>query len=208
MNRSVVNFLDFIARANPDYVEGLYRQYKSDPKSVDERWALVFAGYEFASQNGAVVAPEGAPALRVADLVDAYRNFGHLIADLDPLGHSPRSHPYLELERFGLGADDLGRTVSSGSFRGLSDVPFGELIEALRETYCGTLGVELIDIRDKQQRDWLEDHMEGCRNRPEPGERGTSAHPRAAGRGRDVRAILGNQVRRPEALLARGRGEL
>ena len=161
-----MNFLDFIARANPDYVEGLYRQYKSDPKSVDERWALVVAGYEFASQNGAAVATEGAPALRVADLVEAYRNFGHLIADLDPLGHSPRSHPYLELERFGLGADDLGRTVSSGSFRGLSDVPFGKLIEALRETYCGTLGVELIDIRDNQQRDWLEDHMEGCRNHP------------------------------------------
>jgi 2-oxoglutarate dehydrogenase E1 component len=161
-----VNFLDFIARANPDYVEGLYRQYKSDPKSVDERWALVFAGYEFASQNGAPAVSEGEPALRVADLVEAYRNFGHLIADLDPLGHSPRAHPYLELERFGLGENDLGRTVSTGTFRGLADVPFSKLLEALRETYCGTLGVELVDIRDKEQRDWLEEHMEGCRNRP------------------------------------------
>jgi 2-oxoglutarate dehydrogenase E1 component len=144
----------------------LYRQYKNDPTSVDERWALVFAGYEFASQNGAPPASEGEPALRVADLVDAYRNFGHLIADLDPLGHSPRSHPYLELERFGLGENDFGRTVSSGTFRGLADVPFGKLLEALRETYCGTLGVELVDIRDNEQRDWLEEHMEGCRNRP------------------------------------------
>jgi 2-oxoglutarate dehydrogenase E1 component len=161
-----VSFLDFIARANPEYVEGLYRQFQKDPGSVDERWALVFAGYEFATRNGVTPVADGRPALRVADLVDAYRNFGHLIADLDPLGHSPRSHPYLELGRFGLDADDLRRTVSSGTFRGLTDVPFGDLIEALRETYCGTLGVELVDIRDKEQRDWLEEHMEGCRNRP------------------------------------------
>ena len=118
-----MNFLDFIARANPEYVEALYRQFKDDPASVDERWALVFAGYEFASRNGAVPSTDGEPALRVADLVEAYRNFGHLIADLDPLGHSPRSHPFLELGRFGLTADDLRRTVSSGTFRGLVDVP-------------------------------------------------------------------------------------
>ncbi len=161
-----MSFLDFIARANPEYVEGLYRQFQNDPGSVDERWALVFAGYEFATRNGVAPVADGEPALRVADLVDAYRNFGHLVADLDPLGHSPRSHPYLELGRFGLNADDLRRTVSSGTFRGLSDVPFGELIEALRETYCGTLGVELVDIREKEQRDWLEERMEGCRNRP------------------------------------------
>ena len=131
-----VNFLDFIARANPDYVESLYQQYKNNPESVDERWALVFAGYEFASQNGAAV--EAAPALRVSDLVDAYRNFGHLIADLDPLGHSPRAHPFLELSRFGFGPADLGRVVSSGTFHGLTDVPLAELIEALSATYCRT----------------------------------------------------------------------
>ncbi len=161
-----MSFLDFIARANPEYVESLYRQYKAEPASVDERWALVFAGYEFASQNGAAVAA-AEPAPRVADLVEAYRNFGHLIADLDPLGHSPRSHPFLDLEKFGFGADDLARIVSSGAFCGLTEAPLAELLQALRETYCGTLGVEVLDIRDKEQRDWLESRMEGARNRPE-----------------------------------------
>ena len=161
-----MNFLDFIARANPDYVESLYRQYKEDPASVDERWALVFAGYEFASRNGATTTAEEGPALRVSDLVDTYRNFGHLIADLDPLGHSPRSHPFLELERFGFDKDDLSRTVTSGTFRGLADVRLADLLAALQQTYCGTLGVELVDIRDEKQRDWLVDRMENCRNQP------------------------------------------
>ncbi len=161
-----MNFLDFIARANPEYVETLYRQFKSDPKSVDERWALVFAGYEFAEQSGARATDVG-PALRVSDLVDAYRNFGHLIADLDPLGHSERSHPFLELGRFGFDDNDLRRIVSSGTFCGLDNVPLVELIGALRQTYCGTLGVELVDIRDREQRDWLVERMECSRNRPD-----------------------------------------
>ena len=161
-----MNFLDFIARANPDYVESLYRQYKDDPASVDERWALVFAGYEFASRNDTPATADGGPTLRVADLVDAYRNFGHLAADLDPLGHSPRAHPFLELERFGFTESDLGRTVTSGTFCGLPEAPLSEVIAALRQTYCGTLGVELVDIRDREQRDWLVERMENCRNQP------------------------------------------
>ncbi|MBI2963164.1 MAG: 2-oxoglutarate dehydrogenase E1 component [Deltaproteobacteria bacterium] len=166
-----MSFLDFIARANPEYVESLYRQYRADPASIDERWALMFAGYEFAGRSDALEPQEPAP--RVADLVEAYRNFGHLIADLDPLGHSPRSHPFLELQKFGFGADDLARTVSSGSVCGLTKAPLGELLGALHETYCGTLGVEVLDIRDNQQRDWLESRMESTRNRPElaPAER-------------------------------------
>ncbi len=160
-----MNFLDFIARSSPDYVESLYAQYKADPASVDERWALVFAGYEFAGRNGAP-ASDGEP-LRVEDLVEAYRNFGHLIADLDPLGHSPRSHPYLELERFGFAEKDMPRAVTSGTFCGLTTPPLSELLGALRETYCGTLGVEVVDIRDKEQLDWLENHMECSRNKPE-----------------------------------------
>jgi 2-oxoglutarate dehydrogenase E1 component len=103
----------------------------------------------------------------VPGLVEAYRNFGHLIADLDPLGHSERSHPFLELERFGFSGDDLGRVVSWSTFHGLEEVPLGELVDALRETYCGTLAVELVDIRDREQRDWLVERMEHRRNRPE-----------------------------------------
>ena len=43
---------DSIARANPEYVEALYRRYRADPRSVDESWALVFAGYDFALAGG------------------------------------------------------------------------------------------------------------------------------------------------------------
>ncbi|MCL6645112.1 MAG: 2-oxoglutarate dehydrogenase E1 component, partial [Dehalococcoidia bacterium] len=105
---------DFIARANPEWVEAQYRAWRRDPRSVDERWALVFAGFDFAGGRGPAAAP---PA--VDDLVHSYRELGYLAADLDPLGSSPREHPLLRLEEFGFSERDLGRIVHPGSFRGL-----------------------------------------------------------------------------------------
>ena len=40
--------LDFVSRVNADYVEAQYQRYRVDPSSVDERWALFFAGFEMA----------------------------------------------------------------------------------------------------------------------------------------------------------------
>src|SRR5262245_16164962 len=156
---------DFIARANPEYVDSLYHAYQRDPSSVDERWRLVFAGYDFARRDGAASRPAAAPGT-IADLVHQYRELGHLIADLDPLGSSSREHPLLRLEEFGLSQADLDRVVDAGGFAGLTRVTIGELIEAPRQTYCGTLGVEYMGIPEKDKREWLRERMEPTRNRP------------------------------------------
>src|SRR2546426_4123154 len=92
---------DEIARANPEYVDALYREYLRDPTAVDEGWALVFAGFDLALRDGARAGGS------VAELVHAYRELGHLVADLDPLGGSPREHPLLRLSE--LGFTEIGR---------------------------------------------------------------------------------------------------
>ena len=48
--------LDFIQRANPDYVENLYRRYLEDPTSVDAQWGLFFAGFELAPPGWSPIA--------------------------------------------------------------------------------------------------------------------------------------------------------
>ena len=154
---------DEIARANPDYVDGLYREYLRDPASVDERWALVFAGFDLALRDG----PR--PGGSVAELVHAYRELGHLVADLDPLGGSPREHPLLRLSELGFSERDLDRVVDWAPFKGGPRGPLRELIAALRETYCGTLGVEYLSVADKARREWLQARMEPRRNHPELG---------------------------------------
>jgi 2-oxoglutarate dehydrogenase E1 component len=152
-----MSWLDDVIRANPDYVESLYEAYRRDPALVDERWALVFAGYEWAHEG---------PGPAVADLVHSYRELGHLVADLDPLGGSPRTHPLLRLEEFGLREAELDRVVDWAPLHGGGRGPLRGLLRALAETYTGTLGVEYLGISDKARRAWLQARMEPGRNRP------------------------------------------
>ncbi len=170
--------LDFINRANADYVDGLYQEYLRDPESVDPQWALFFAGFEAGrgsapSGNGAGTSAElGAhPAaehnIGVFDLIHSYRELGHLIATLDPLGNNLTSHPLLEPDEFGFGDADLDRVVECPSFKGCSTATLRDLIARLRATYCDTLGVEYMDISDKQQRSWLQERMEPTLNKPQ-----------------------------------------
>jgi len=152
---------DEIARANPEYVDALYREYLRDPAKVDERWALVFAGFDLALRDGA------RPGGSIDELVHSYRELGHLVADLDPLGGSAREHPLLRLSELGFTERDLDRVVEWAPFKGGTRGPLRELIAALRETYCGTLGVEYLSVADKARREWLQDRMEPRRNRPD-----------------------------------------
>jgi 2-oxoglutarate dehydrogenase E1 component len=152
---------DEIARANPEYIDALYREYLRDPRAVDERWALVFGGFDLALRDG--VRAGGS----IGELVHNYRELGHLVADLDPLGGSPREHPLLRLSELGFGERDLERVVDWAPFKGGTRGPLRELIAALRETYCGTLGVEYLSVADKARREWLQERIEPRRNRPE-----------------------------------------
>jgi 2-oxoglutarate dehydrogenase E1 component len=178
--------LDAILRANPDYVDSLYRQFLEDPESVDPTWALFFAGYQWkgdgvGAENGAdggpVVltssgaVPEGvahteAAHLRCYGLVHTYREFGHLIADLDPLERGPREHPVLALSEFGFSEADLDQIVECSAYKGLQEGTLAEFLEALKTTYCGTIGVEYMDVADTDEREWLQARMEPNRNDP------------------------------------------
>ena len=153
--------MDEIARANPEYVEALYQDYLRDPASVDERWAMVFAGYDLARRADGRGGPE------IADLVHSYRELGHLIADLDPLGGSRREHPLLRLSELGFSERDLDRPVDWTPFKGGTRGPMRDLVAALAQTYAGSLGVEYLSVADKARREWLQERMETTRNRLE-----------------------------------------
>src|SRR5260221_7025782 len=136
--------LDFILRANPDYVEDLYRQYLRDQHSVGADWAHFFAGFEYGADGRGP--STGQTHLGVLDLIHSYRELGHLIADLNPLGGNTTEHPLLALSEFGFAEADLDRVVQCPTFRGHPQATLRELINLLRATYCGTLAVEYMYI--------------------------------------------------------------
>ncbi|HWB53481.1 MAG TPA: 2-oxoglutarate dehydrogenase E1 component [Tepidisphaeraceae bacterium] len=168
---------DFINRANADYIERLYQTYKSDPRLLEPHWKAFFAGFDLGNARAgtspaAMFSDEARewsqPNLTVdaGDLVHSYRELGHFIANLDPLGHHRPNHPLLDLQQFGLTLNDLDRPVGQTSFLGKTDGTVRDLLEKLRLTYCSTIGVEYLSIADKTQREWLQQRIEPSFNHP------------------------------------------
>lgn len=165
---------DFLNRTSSDYIEHLYQQYQKEPRSLDEQWRAFFAGLELASDASTAAVSEAAQpqidarygAKGVYALVHMYREMGHFIAKLDPLGNNRTTHPLLKLSEFGLTTTDLDRDMGKGPFRGKTDGTLRDLMAKLQMTYCGSIGIEYTYISDPRQREWLELRMEPIYNQP------------------------------------------
>jgi 2-oxoglutarate dehydrogenase E1 component len=128
----------------------------------------IFAGNGVtASAAGAIASRTSVRLLseRVQRLVEAYRELGHLAANLDPLGLVKRKPPPLALEDFGLEAEDLDLVFSSENVAGPDRTTLRDLVQLLHETYCRSIGVELAHLHDVELRSWLQSRMEATRNR-------------------------------------------
>ena len=102
----------------------------------------------------------------VVAIVRAYRHRGHYLADLDPLGNNRTVYSHLELSQFGITEEDLDKGVGFGTFRGETDGSLRDLIDKLKATYCGTLGVDTMGTADTEQERWLEERIEPTLNTP------------------------------------------
>ena len=146
-----------------EYLESAYEAHKRNPDQTPEALKAFFRGFELGLVKSSESAcdPESLSfQASVADLVEAYRTFGHIGAKLDPFGRE-REHPEaLSLSAHGLSEAHLDREVE-GAKVGLDGVvTLRALIEHLEARYCGTLGVEIVHISDRREREWLLDRFE------------------------------------------------
>ena len=104
-------------------------------------------------------------SLRAVMLIRAYRIRGHLIADLDPLSLEDKPlHPELDPKSYGFGDDDWDRPIFIDHVLGLETATLSEIIDRLRKTYCGTIGVEFMHIQDPAQKAWIQERIEAIGN--------------------------------------------
>uniref|UniRef100_A0A832EKN8 oxoglutarate dehydrogenase (succinyl-transferring) n=1 Tax=Desulfacinum infernum TaxID=35837 RepID=A0A832EKN8_9BACT len=155
------------------YMEEQYRRWKSDPNSVSEDWRWFFQGFELGAVSEGVPPTLEAPTeenllrhMRVADLIRRYRELGHLLSCLDPLEPCPLEHPMLTLEACGLDAADLERVFLTLDLPLGDRAPLRAVIDLLKATYCGSVGVEFMHLLDPEERRWLQERMENSRNHP------------------------------------------
>ncbi len=97
---------------------------------------------------------------RVQQLIQAYRTFGHLMADVDPLEYIQRSHPDLDVVTHGLTLWDLDREFATGGFGGKKFMPLRKILGILRDSYCRSIGVEYMYIQDPKEREWIQSKVE------------------------------------------------
>ena len=143
---------------------------------------------------------------RVLQLINAYRVRGHLVADVNPLGvDSVPYHPDLDPATYGFTLWDLDRPFITNGLAGRDRATLREILEVLRQTYCGKIGAEFMYNQDTAQKQWLIERMEGSRNRATLSREDRRRILELAREGRGVREVPPHEVRRPEALLARGR---
>ncbi len=98
-------------------------------------------------------------------LIRAYRARGHLVANLDPLGlKMPTAHPELDPAHYGFTDSDYDRPIFINGVLGMETATLHEILQALRQIYCGTIGVEFLHISDPAQKGWIQERIEAPRN--------------------------------------------
>lgn len=99
-------------------------------------------------------------AMKVGQLIHAYRVRGYLLSYVDPLHLIPRHHPDLDLHSYGLTIWDLDRTFDTMSLFKEKTAPFRSILQRLRDTYCRGMGVEYMYINDIEKRNWVQTRVE------------------------------------------------
>ena len=170
---------------NRGYIEDLYADWFESPRTVPQSWRSIFerlgpsptvraradvVGPEpnrrsiFGGRQAAATAAHAEHSRKnaaVLQLISNYRRIGHLAADLDPLGLRERQKlPQLALSYHGLGDGDLDSTFHVGRLAGPTYQTLREVVERCERTYCRTVGIEFVYIRDAERRRWLERRIE------------------------------------------------
>ena len=149
-----------------DKIKELYLQYLKDENSVEDNWRIFFEGVEFSQLQNKVASSNNFidKEFKVINLINGYRNRGHLFTKTNPVRERRKYLPTLDIENFGLIETDLETVFHSGSLIGIGDAKLKDIIEHLEATYCASVGAEYKYIRTPEVVDWLEQKMESSRN--------------------------------------------
>jgi len=99
-------------------------------------------------------------------LIRAYRTRGHMLADLDPLNLKEKEyHAELDPGHYGFTADDYNRPIFIGGSLGMEYATLSEIIAALEQTYCSTIGVEYMHLSEPEEKEWIQQRIEELYNK-------------------------------------------
>lgn len=176
----------FLFGSNSVFIEELYQQYLDDPSSVDPSWVEFFkeqTDFTPLKSTSKIILKDSpevkstteleAPgstlsenSLRARFMILAYREHGHLLANLDPLGlekKKTREELKLTIEDFGFTKDQLNEKIDiTGELSDVASCTVGELVTILERTYSGSVAAEFSHVESSQEQKWLYNQLEGA----------------------------------------------
>jgi 2-oxoglutarate dehydrogenase E1 component len=186
----------YLFGGNAPFIEDLYETYLDNPEAVTPEWRGFFDQMQSQAGgardvahapvvesfirlakkrngNGQAHAPTQAVAtvekkqVSVLQLINAYRFLGVRHANVDPLKRFERPIvPELDPAYYGLTDADMNLLFNSGSLVGPDQMPLREILRAVKETYCGSIGIEYMYITDTQVKRWIQQRFETIRSQP------------------------------------------
>ena len=160
--------VSYVGNADVSAIDHLYKMYLQDNESVDLGWQKFFEGFDFAQTNfeeGGAVPENYQKEFKVISLIDGYRNRGHLFTKTNPVRDRRTYAPTLDIENFGLEQGDLDTVFQAGEQVGLGAASLRDIIDHLEATYCESIGIEFMYMREPVQIEWFRKAIE-LKNRP------------------------------------------
>ena len=184
----------YLFGGNAPYIDELYEKYLEDQSSVGPEWKRYFDQIQVLpgprdvshapvreligriardrSRSGSQLSPSdlaelGRKQAAVFQLISSYRFLGARHASLDPLKRLEKPEvPELDPAWHGFTEADMDRVFNTGTLVGPQQATLREILQSLKETYCGTIGLEYMYLTDTSQKRWLQQRFEGIRSRP------------------------------------------
>ena len=104
-------------------------------------------------------------SIRAVALIRAYRQRGHLLAKLDPLGMMKTEYlDELHPEYYGFKKEDYNEKIYLDGVTNKEHSTVKEILSFLNKTYCGSIGYEYMHISNPTERKWLRDRVEHDEN--------------------------------------------
>ncbi|HEY5761703.1 MAG TPA: 2-oxoglutarate dehydrogenase E1 component [Rhodocyclaceae bacterium] len=176
---------------NAPFVEELYEAWLDNPQSVPEEWRAYFDKLAQLPGNAArdvphapviaafadmakqsvrpiVVASEHKKQVAVLQIINAYRFLGTRVADLDPLKRTERpAIAELDPAFYGFTDADMNARYNVGSYGavGAEEATLKQVLDSLKETYCGSIGVEYMYMSNINEKRWLQGKFEPIRGK-------------------------------------------
>lgn len=165
-----LNF-SYLTKSNQTYIHQIYEDFLKDPNSVDISWRNIFKKWFaekqfFNSYQSSMTIPLNKSdfvSIKLAQLINAFRIYGHQYSTLDPLklfSHKCKNS-FLELEYYKFTSQDFQKPFNATDFgikKGIMTVE--NIYTFLKKTYCGSIGIEYMHILDADKVLWIQDYCE------------------------------------------------